>query len=130
MANQLDNVIKIMGGEKVFSYPSLTENELVQQIRAGFPVGVIDSIMEQFSLTFEEMVKPLGVTLSIIKYLHKQTQLSPQVSDRLFLLSSILSEATETLGNHEKAARWIHKSNRSLAGDTPLSRIDTSIGRQ
>jgi uncharacterized protein (DUF2384 family) len=31
--------------------------------------------------------------------------------------------ATDTLGNREKAARWLHKPNRSLSGETPLSRL-------
>lgn len=130
MDTQLDNVTQVMGGKKVFTSPPLTENELVQHIRIGLPVGVIDSIMERFCLTSEELVKPLGVSISTIKRRHKQTQLSPAVSDRLFLVASIVSEATETLGSQEKAARWLHKPNRSLGGDTPLSRIDTSIGIQ
>lgn len=130
MDTQLDNVTQAMGGKKVFTSPPLTENELVQHIRIGLPVGVIDAIMEQFFLTPEELVNPLGVSISTIKRRHTHAVLSPAVSDRLFLLASIVSEATETLGNQEKAARWLHKANRSLGGDTPLSRMDTYIGIQ
>jgi len=126
----LDNLTQVMGGKKVFPSPPLNENELAQYIRKGLPVSVIDSIMEAFSLTSEDLVIPLGVSISTIKRRHKQTQLSPSVSDRLFRVASIVSEATETLGSQEKAARWLHKPNRALGGDSPLSRLDTSIGFQ
>ena len=126
----LDNLNQVMGGKKAFSSPPLNENELVQCIRNGLPVSVIDSIMEGFSLTSEDLVIPLGVSISTIKRRHKQTELTPSVSDRLFRLASIVSEATETLGSKEKAARWLHKPNRALGGDSPLSRLDTSIGFQ
>lgn len=126
----LDNLTQVMGGKKVFPSPPLNENELVQYIRNGLPVSVMDSIMESFSLTSEDLVMPLGVSISTIKRRHKQTQLTPAVSDRLFRVASIISDATETLGSQEKAARWLHKPNRALEGDSPLSRLDTSIGFQ
>lgn len=86
--------------------------------------------MARFTLTTDEMAKLLGVSMGNIQCRHKQTQLSPAISDRLFLVARIVSEATETLGNEEKAVRWLHKTNRTLGRDTPLSRLDTSIGIQ
>lgn len=128
--SKLCRVIQIMGGKKVFPSPPSSKNEFAQYIRKGLPVSVIDSIIERFSLTFEELVNPLGVSISTIKRHHKQDKLSPMVSDRAYRVVSILSAATETLGSQEKVARWLHKPNRSLRGDTPLSRMDTSIGIQ
>jgi len=124
----LDSLTRVMGGKDVFSTPPSNENELAQYIRKGLPVSVIDSIMEGFSLTSEDLVIPLGISISTIKRRHKQTQLNPGVSDRLFRVASIVAQATETLGSQEKAARWLHKPNRALGGDSPLSRLDTSIG--
>ena len=84
--------------------------------------------MANFHLTSEDLVKPLGVSISTIKRRHQSTQLNPNISDRLFRVASIISQATETLGSQEKAKRWLQKPNRTLGGDTPLSRLDTSIG--
>ncbi len=128
MSAIINTLTETLGGKKVFHKAVHDENEIVQSIRLGLPIAAVDALMDRFSLTAEELVAPLGVSLSTIKRRHTQERLSAAVSDRLFRVAKIVALATETLGNQEKATRWLHKPNRSLSGDTPLSRLDTSIG--
>lgn len=128
MQTVFDTLTETLGGKKVFRKSFQDENEIVKNIRLGLPIASIDALMEGFSLTAEELVAPLGVSLSTIKRRHSQKRLTAPVSDRLFRVAKIVALATQTLGTQEKAARWLHKPNRSLSGDTPLSRLDTSIG--
>jgi len=130
MAQLLETLTQVMGGDKVFPDRLMNEADLARQIRKGLPVDAIDALMEQYNLTSEELVNPLGVSISTIRRRHKHPQLTPPVSDRLFRIARIISIATDTLGGREKAARWLHKPNRALSGETPLSRLDTTIGYQ
>ncbi len=130
MAQLLEMLTQVMGGDKVFPDRPMNEGDFARQIRQGLPVDAIDALMEQFNLTSEELVNPLGVSISTIRRRHKQAHLTPPVSDRLFRIARIISMATDTLGSREKAARWLHKPNRALSGETPLSRLDTTIGYQ
>lgn len=124
----INSLIRTLGGKKIFTRDVTDLNDLVQQIRQGLPAEAMDALMETYSLTAEDLAKPLGVSLSTIKRRHQNKHLNPAVSDRLYRIASILALATETLGSREKAVRWLHKPNRTLSGDTPLSRLDTQIG--
>lgn len=128
MQTVFEVLTEALGGKKVLRKTFRDENEIAKSIRLGLPIASVDALMERFNLTAEELVAPLGVSLSTIKRRHTQKRLTAPVSDRLFRVAKIVALATETLGTREKAARWLHKPNRSLSGDTPLSRLDTSIG--
>ena len=130
MAQLLETLTQVMGGDKVFPNRPMNEGDFARQIRTGLPVNAIDALMEQFNLTSEELVNPLGISIATIRRRHKQPHLTPPVSDRLYRVARIISIAADTLGSREKAARWLHKPNRALSGETPLSRLDTTIGYQ
>lgn len=124
----LRNLLHTFGGERVFPRKIMDLNDLLEQIRQGLPPQAMDALMDTYSLTAEDLAKPLGVSLSTLKRRHRSQHLNPSVSDRLYRIANILTLATETLGNQDKAVRWLHKPNRALSGDTPLSRLDTQIG--
>jgi putative toxin-antitoxin system antitoxin component (TIGR02293 family) len=48
--------------------------------------------------------------------------------DRLNRFVRIATRAREVLGEEEKARQWLRTPNRALAGQTPLSRLDTNLG--
>jgi putative toxin-antitoxin system antitoxin component (TIGR02293 family) len=54
--------------------------------------------------------------------------LTAEESDRMVRLARVLALAKETLGDMEKAGRWLQTSNRALEGDRPFDRLDTDAG--
>ncbi len=128
MSLSIESLTSVMGGLKVFSPPLTNKIDLINNIRTGLPTSAIDALMKQFNLTAEELVNPLGVSISTIKRRHQQPKLSSAVSDRLIRLAKIIALATDILGSRNKATRWLHKPNRTLTGESPLSRLDTAIG--
>ncbi len=41
-----------------------------------------------------------------------------------------LKWASEVLGSLEKARQWLHRHNRALGGEPPISQLDTEIGER
>lgn len=44
--------------------------------------------------------------------------------------ASLLEQAINVFGDKEKAVLWFETPIRALSGDTPMSRLDTEVGRQ
>lgn len=128
MQAEVQPVIQILGAQNTFVKPPVDTSQLVQEIRKGISAKSVDHIVQRFKLTHAELSSPLGVSESTIKRRHQREALSPAVSDRLVSVAGILASAKEILGDEDKASRWLHKPNRALGGDTPLSRLDTHIG--
>ncbi len=117
-----------LGGKAVFGHRVQSKQELVNHIREGLPYQSLRHMMARYGIVNEEIVKPIGISVATIKRRKPQDRLSASASNNLLCLAQITTLASEVLGSEEKATRWLHKSNRSLSGDTPLSRLDTAIG--
>ena len=57
-----------------------------------------------------------------------EQRLQPGESDRLYRMARIAARATEVFGDTEKAALWLHRSNRALGGHPPLGLVRTDLG--
>lgn len=56
--------------------------------------------------------------------------LNDKVSEEEVIPEELIKLAAAILGNQEKAVRWLNKPNRSLSGDTPISRLNTEEGSE
>ncbi|MFT5720545.1 MAG: putative toxin-antitoxin system antitoxin component (TIGR02293 family) [Motiliproteus sp.] len=124
----IERVSEELGGIAVFGHRVLDQRDLVNEIRCGLPYDSLKTLMASFSIANEEVAKPLGISVTTIKRRKGSERLSASVSNNLLSLAQIAALATDVLGNREKASRWLHKPNRSLSGETPLSRLDTVLG--
>jgi uncharacterized protein (DUF2384 family) len=43
-------------------------------------------------------------------------------------MARLLALARETLGDGQRATRWLKRTNRALGGVAPISAIDTELG--
>jgi len=57
-------------------------------------------------------------------------RLSPAASDRLSRVDRIYVLAVEVFGDRAKAAQWLKRPSRALAGEWPLKLLDTDAGTQ
>jgi len=56
--------------------------------------------------------------------------LSPTASGRISPNDRIYNLAAEIFGDDQKAARWMQRPSRALAGESPLKLLDTAAGMQ
>lgn len=105
-----------------------SSEELNAWIREGLPFASLEAVMERFGLKREEISWALDLPPRTLARRRQEQRLRPAESDRLFRLVRIASQATEVLGNEERASRWLHTENRALGGQTPLALLDTDLG--
>ena len=127
MANDLRAVVKELGGERALGRPLGSDSDLREAIREGFPHAVLQEVMRASGLTLQELASALDLsTRSLQRRRHRR--LARFESDRLYRLARLMALARETLGEGERAIRWLKRTNRALGGVAPLAAIDTELG--
>jgi putative toxin-antitoxin system antitoxin component (TIGR02293 family) len=122
-------IAEVLGGKKAFRQKIETSSDLARATRRGLPVDSLDKLAEELSIQRMGVAKLLGIperTLS--RRSTNGGRLTATESDRVVRLARVLALAKETLGDMEKASRWLQTSNRALDGDRPIDRLDTDAG--
>jgi len=125
-----EKIYTVLGGRPVFQRKIHEIDEFQAYIRDGFTLRALASVTQEFDLSQEDLLKPLGVSKATLTRRKKQVRLQSNESDGLFRIAWIGALAETVFGDKEKATRWLHKPNRALSGRTPLSLLDTTIGFQ
>jgi len=128
MVNELNAVVKQLGGRHTFGRNFSTVNQLKDAIREGFPTAVVEQLMTASGLTLKELAEALDLSPRSLQRRRRSGRLARFESDRLFRLARIVALAHQALGGTELAARWLKRPNRALAGSAPVSLIDTELG--
>jgi len=122
-------IAEVLGGRKAFRQRIETSSDLARATRAGLPVDSLDALAEELSVQRMAVAKLLGISeRTLSRRVTSNGRLTAAESDRVVRLARVLALAKETLGEMEKASRWLQTSNRALEGDKPIDRLDTDIG--
>jgi len=128
MVNELNAVVKQLGGRHTLGRNFSTVNQLKDAIREGFPTAVVEPLMSASGLTLKELAEALDLSPRSLQRRRRSGRLARFESDRLFRLARIVALAHQALGGTELAVRWLKRPNRALAGSAPVSLIDTELG--
>ncbi|MDX1606946.1 MAG: antitoxin Xre/MbcA/ParS toxin-binding domain-containing protein [Candidatus Competibacterales bacterium] len=102
-------------------------HDLVQLIRAGLPSAAVDSLLAQGYLTLAELDRVV-MPRKTLYHRRKLGRLTAEQSDRLLRVVRILALADATFASRDKAAMWLRRPTRTLAGERPLDLLDTGTG--
>lgn len=127
MANELRAVLKALGGERVLGRPLASDSDLREAIREGFPHAVLQEVMRASGLTLQELATALDLSSRSLQR-RRRGRLARFESDRLYRMARLLALARESLGEGERAVRWLKRTNRALGGLAPIAAIDTELG--
>ncbi len=120
---------KLLGGRKTLGKDIETSSDLEHVTRAGLPVSIINIVAGELDMQRLAVAKLIGISeRTLSRRVNGNTRLTPEESDRMVRLARILALAKETLGDMEKAGRWLQTPNRALDGDRPFDRLDTDMG--
>lgn len=124
----MKTLLRALGGRKALKGKVSSRADLKDRIRAGLPFMVLESLLESFDLTREELCAALNLPLRTIARRKAQGKLSVEESDKLVRFARIAGEASAVFGGPERAVNWLRRENRALAGLAPLSLLDTDVG--
>jgi len=119
------------GFQGYFGVDVRSQGHLVEQIRAGFPIGVFESLSEALDISEKDLAGYTSITPRTLARRKTLGQLQPTESDRLSRIVILLDKAINLFeGNQEKAVHWLKTPKRALAGATPIGYSDTEPGVQ
>jgi len=128
MVNELQAVIKELGGKRTLRRTLSSDAQLRDAIREGFPPAVVQELLQASGLTLKELAAALDLSPRSLQRRRRSGRLAQYESDRLYRLARIVAIANEYLGDHERATRWLKRPNRALGGIAPVSAMDTELG--
>jgi putative toxin-antitoxin system antitoxin component (TIGR02293 family) len=121
-------IAETLGGHKVLGRRSAATDTMASQLRSGLPYAALEAVMARFAIGREEAAAILHMPLRTFARRKRAHRLHPGESDRLFRLARIAAQAADVLGSNDRAARWLHRPNRALGNEIPLSLLDTDLG--
>jgi putative toxin-antitoxin system antitoxin component (TIGR02293 family) len=128
MVNELRAVLKELGGRQTLGRVLANDSDLREAIREGFPPAVVAELMEGSGLTLKELAESLDLSARSLQRRRRSGRLARFESDRLYRLARIVALAQQSLGDRDKAMRWLKRGNRALGGLAPIAAIDTELG--
>ena len=117
-----------LGGAKVLKIRIRTLEDLIEATRKGLSYASYDAVRIRFEIRSELMARLLDLPARTLARRKHQRRFHAVESDRLVRVARIGAFAEEALGSTPKAAHWLKTRNRALAGDVPLTRLDTDVG--
>ena len=121
-------VAETLGGYRVMKARVRTDGRLRDRVRAGLPYSAVKALADRLELPVGSLGNALKISARTLARRRRVGRLSPDESDRLVRLGRIAAMAEQTLGDPDKASRWLRKPNRALGGVVPLEHLDTDVG--
>jgi putative toxin-antitoxin system antitoxin component (TIGR02293 family) len=122
-------IAELLGGRIALGKDIETTAELVELTREGLPADILNTMAGELAIQKVVVAKMLGISeRTLSRRIAANALLTAEESDRMVRLARVLALAQETLGDMEKAGRWLQTSNRALEGDRPFDRLDTDAG--
>jgi putative toxin-antitoxin system antitoxin component (TIGR02293 family) len=97
-------------------------------VRKGLSIDVFKSVAAELAMTEREFARALGIPSRTFDRRLTQGTLTPEESDRLARVAKILQQAQEVFSSPAKARGWMNTPLAVFDGETPLRRMDTSLG--
>lgn len=119
---------RVIGGGKTLADKLSDTEGLRKLLMTGFPYLPFESVLKRLGFTRAQVGAALGLPERTLARRKQEGKFQPLESDRIFGFLQVAAHAIETLGDDEKAGRWLVKPNRALMGKVPLELLDTSIG--
>ena len=117
-----------LGGKKVLKVDVRSELDLAQAIHGGLPTRAVDAVLAAGLIEPHELFQLVIPRRTLAHRKQKRQRLTPEQSDRLARVVRVVSRAEEALGDEAKAARWLRRPNRALAGVRPIDLLESDVG--
>lgn len=122
-------ITAVLGGRRMLKRQVDSDSELTLLTREGLPVGTLTLLAKELSVERKTVARVVGISeRTLSRRIANHTKLSAEESDRTVRLARVFAQATDTLGNSEKASSWLQTPNMVLEGQAPLDLLDTDTG--
>jgi len=124
-------ITEALGGKKILKRAVASSAELISITREGLPAGILPNLATELSIDRASVARVVGISgRTLSRRIASNSRLSAEESDRTVRLARVLALAKDTLGDNDKASRWLKTPNRVLEDHTPFELLDTDAGVQ
>jgi putative toxin-antitoxin system antitoxin component (TIGR02293 family) len=124
----IEAIVSLWGGSRALGRRVRSDNDLIPLLRQGLPYAALERTREAFGLSRDEIATVLDLPLRTLTRRRQAQRLAADESDRLYRLTRIMTHAEQVFHDRTKAAEWLHRPNRALQGEKPLTLLDTDVG--
>ena len=126
---RIAEIVEVLGGASIFPRPMLKTDDLVAEVRAGFPASTVTVLADGLALQRLQVAEQLrSPARTLSRRLANKSRLTQEESDRTLRMARVVALAREVLGADDKASRWMVAPNRALGGKRPFDQLDTELG--
>jgi putative toxin-antitoxin system antitoxin component (TIGR02293 family) len=122
------SVAKLLGGKQVLGRRVVNELELERCEREGFPLDVLEVLQRKAVLTAGDVYGWIIPRRTLSHRVRLNQRLSAEESNRVARVARIFALASETLGDDERATRWLRRPLRHFDDRTPMEMLATDVG--
>lgn len=116
-----------LGGKKVLGRAVRSAADIERLVRAGLPVAAFKVIADSRRFTAREL--NAVIPARTLRHRGERRQpLNQEESDRAIRLLRVQTLAEQTLGNGEKADKWLRRPLAALDGEKPIGLAATEAG--
>ncbi len=104
-------------------------SDVVARIRGGFMWVEVKRCQETFQIKDKVFARIIGISdRTLTRTKRDKVSLDPVASDRLYRMLRVLKLAVTAFEDVPRAVRWLQREQPGLAGQVPLSLLDTDPG--
>jgi len=121
-------VAHALGGRRVFSREVRSADALRAAVHRGLKYAAFEELGDRLHVPPSELASVLRIAPRTMLRRKDEGRFHEDESDRLVRIGRVTALAESTLGDSDRAARWMKDGNPALAGDAPLQRSGTDLG--
>ena len=109
----------------------MARTQSIARIREGRSIGrraPLATLLAELELPLRTVAEALAIPERTMHRLKTAPVVPAVIADKVARTHDVLARATEVLGTPRAARQWLIRPNPALAGKTPLSLLDTSLG--
>jgi len=103
-------------------------SSIIVAVKAGLNVRVFVELAHRLGLPEARLAEIVGIASTTLARRKRAGALSPNESEHVVRLATLLARATEVFGEEADAADWLRSPNLALDGVAPLAFADTEPG--
>jgi putative toxin-antitoxin system antitoxin component (TIGR02293 family) len=110
------------------SQDAIRRLELIELIRDGFSLGLVDALARQAGVSLEELVEFEIIPRRTLAHNKRNERFTTIQSARLARFFRVQQKARHTFGSEDKALQWLKRPTSPLHNNAPIAMLDTDEG--
>jgi len=107
---------------------SMTDLDMLQLTRNGFPKSLLLSFARRISLTIQEFADIMHISERTLQRYDDNAIIKTEYAEKAVELARLYTRGEEVFGSLDKFKTWMKTPLHVYKGETPVSLLDTSLG--